>query len=176
MIEEIKLQRALVKVYRQSPILIGGLAVDFYKQSFKRQGFIDKSYERWPGRVRQDKNKRRRAVGVKTGRLRRSIRVRAKTQRYVYIATDVPYAQRFNEGFTGTVNQSVKEHKVRKHRRRQRGKNVTVKEHTRSAHKRTLKVSQEARTFMGKSRFLEKRIEKNLEAQIKKELKFLKRV
>lgn len=172
----VRTQRTIQKVYSQTPTLVGGLAVQFFKDRFKRQGWYDTSFEPWARRKRLDSVRKRRAIGTKTGRLKRSIRVHSKTRNSVFIGTDVPYAQRFNEGFTGTVNQRVKSHRVREHRRRVRGKNQVVSEHKRSAHSRTQEVDQVARPFIGESDFLNRRIEMNIEHELMKELRFLKNI
>lgn len=175
--EFVRVQRAIQKVYEQTPTLVGGMAVQFFKDSFRRQGWIDGGgLERWDERRQKDKNRKRRAIGTKSGRLKRSPRVLTKTRHSVYIGTDVPYAQRFNEGYSGTVNQAVKRHTVREHRRRIRGRNQVVSEHERSAHTRTQQVDQPARPFMKESRFLDRRMEMNIEHQIMKELRFLKNI
>ena len=169
-------QRVIQKVYGHTPTLVGGLAVQFFKDRFNRQGWRDQSFEPWARRKRVDSVRKRRAIGTKTGRLKRSIRVHSKTRNSVFIGTDVPYAQRFNEGFSGTVNQNVRAHRVREHLRRVRGQNQAVSEHTRSAHSRTQEVDQEARTFIGESDFLNRRIEMNIEHELRKELRFLKTI
>lgn len=166
-------QRAIQKVYRQTPTMVGGIAVQFFKDRFNRQGWQDRGFERWTDRKKRDQG---RLIGMKTGRLKRSPRVLTKTRNSVFIGTDVPYAQRFNEGFTGTVSQSVKSHRVRSHKRRVRGKNQTVREHTRDEHSRTQQVEQPARPFIGESQFLNRRIQMNIEHELRKELRFLKNI
>lgn len=163
-----RVERAVQKVYSRTPAMVGGLAVDFFKDRFRRGGWHDRSFEPWTARKREERGARR-AIGVKSGRLRRSIREYNRTRRGVFIGTDVPYAQRFNEGYTGTVLQKVRSHKVRKHQRR----GQTVREHTRSEHSRTQQVYQEARPFIGESDFLNRRIEMNIEHELRKELSFL---
>ncbi|WP_420581956.1 hypothetical protein [Reichenbachiella sp.] len=168
-------QRAIQKVYRQTPTLVGGMSVQFFKDRFARQGWQDRGFERWADRKKRERGSRR-AIGTKTGRLKRSPRVFTKTRNRVFVGTDVPYAQRFNEGFTGTVTQQVRSHRVREHGRRVRGQEQTVSEHTRSAHSRTQQVDQVARPFIGESQFLNRRIQMNLEHQLRKELRFLKNI
>jgi len=153
------------------------MAVQFYKDSFRRQGFIDQSFEAWENRKVADRSRAgRRNIGTKTGRLKHSIRVISKSRTSVFIGTDVPYAQRFNEGFTGRVQQRVRTHEVRRHRRRVNGKVQTVSEHERSAHERTQQVDQPARPMMKESDFLNRRVEMNLEHELRKELRFLKTI
>ncbi len=52
---------------------IGNIAVKESKLNFKRQGFMDRSVERWDDRKKADKNPKKRAILVKSGTLRRSI-------------------------------------------------------------------------------------------------------
>lgn len=149
------------KFFRGLPRIIGNMAKNFYDDSWKREGFIDKRIEKWPRRSSPDKGKGRRRTLVKTGRLRRSIRMRVSGSR-VTIFTEVPYAKIHNEGgkVTGTANVKAHTRKIGKGRK---AKKVPVK-----AHKRRFNYTMPKRQFMGESDLLNRRIIKNVEQQLEK--------
>lgn len=136
----------LDRLIRELPTLIGNTAVDFFKDSWDREGFIDSKLERWPRRKRRDTG---RALLIKSGDLRRSINFKVYGTRRILIYSDVPYAQAHNEGLGTRVG-------VRAHTRRVRGKRTKVKAHTRQ-------MNLPKRQFMGPSKLLTKRIEKHIE-------------
>jgi phage gpG-like protein len=75
----------------------GVLAVNHFTKSFSDGGFTDESLERWKPRKRSERGKSR-AILVKSGRLRRSLRSRRLGNLAVKIMTDVPYARVHNNG------------------------------------------------------------------------------
>jgi phage gpG-like protein len=180
--ESIRVQQALNRVYKRTPTLVGGTAVGFYKDRFRFQAWQDQTREAWPERKRKDKNRKRRNLLVKTGRLRRSIRVVSKGRNHVFVGTDVPYAQAHNEGFKGKVNQNVSGHKVKEHKRRshtrdgRRVKAQVVQSHRKGSFTRTIDQNIQKRQFMGESTFLNRRMERVLEHEIMKETRFLKNI
>lgn len=138
------------KVMRNLPKYAGTEALNFFKQSFKRQGFIDESFEAWKPRKERLKRKDKRgkrAILVKSGALRRSLRKFVRGN-IIEISSNVPYAQIHNEG--GNIQQNVS---VRQHdRRRPKGGKSKVMAHTRRVN---IKIPK--RQFMGESEFLNKR-------------------
>jgi phage gpG-like protein len=81
---------------------IGNAAKSFFVENFRKQGFDDKSVEKWKPRKKDDKRAGR-AILVKTGDLRRSI-IRNPANRAalsVKISTDLVYAARHNDGLKG---------------------------------------------------------------------------
>jgi phage gpG-like protein len=82
----------------------GVMAVNHFKKSFRDGGFTDESLETWKPRKRAERGKSR-AVLVKSGRLRRSLRSRRLGNLAVKISTDVPYAKIHNEG--GIINKEA---------------------------------------------------------------------
>lgn len=130
------------KLFQSLPRLAGNTALNFFKDSWSKEGFTDVRLERWPARKVNDGARRR--LLVQTGRLRRSLRMTHTTTRVV-ISTDVPYAQIHNEG--GQVKGTVK-----------------VKAHTRQgrpvrAHNRKVDFKIPKRQFMGHSKLLDRRLE-----------------
>lgn len=145
-----QIQQNFGKFRKSYPRFVGTIGVGFFKENFRRQGFVDTSLQKWQARRRKDAAKNRRAILVKTGRLRRSIRITASSHQSVRIGTDVPYAKIHNEG--GTINQTVK---VRSHKRRTRKGSTTVKGHSRKVNTKIPK-----RQFAGNSAGLNKRIQR----------------
>lgn len=78
---------------------MGVLAVNHFTQSFRNQGFTDESLQMWKPRKRTERSRMgNRAILVKSGRLRRSIRSKRFGLLSVKIYTDVPYAKIHNDG------------------------------------------------------------------------------
>lgn len=170
-----KINKTFRRFLKQTPTRVGGISVKFYKDRFVRGGWIDTSFQKWRPRKKRDRNERRRgnrALLVQSGRLKRSIRVLAKNEKSVRVGTDVEYAKAHNEGDTSTSNETVRTHTRRAHSRRNRsGRRGDVKGSTVKSHNRKTKRNLPKRQFMGRSKFLNRRIEKTLKHQLKKELK-----
>lgn len=147
------------KLKRQLPTLVGGTAVNFFKRSFRRQGFVDERYKKWRQRSARDRQKSRRAILVKTGRLKRSIRITQKTATSVSVGSNVSYAEIHNEGGKITETVTVRSHK----RRKRKGGFSTVKKH-----KRTMNTTIPQRQFAGNSKFLNKRIQRTVTRKLEK--------
>ena len=78
---------------------MGVLAANHFTTSFRNQGFTDETLERWQPRKRTERSRMGdRAILVKSGRLRRSIRTKRFGLLAVKILTDVPYASVHNNG------------------------------------------------------------------------------
>lgn len=78
---------------------MGVIAVNHFTNSFREQGFTDEAFTAWKPRKRTERSRLgKRAILVKSGRLRRSLRSRRKGSLSVVISTDVPYAQVHNDG------------------------------------------------------------------------------
>lgn len=111
-----KLQQAQVKLQKSLNdfiVVMGTDAKNHFVKSFRNQGFEDASIEKWQPRkgeimssgiakVRR-KDKSSRAILVKTGDLRRSIRVLNKSYRSITLGSDLPYAQIHNDGLYGNA-------------------------------------------------------------------------
>ena len=88
-------------------ILIGNEAKNFFVNSWRVQGFEDRTVEKWKPRKKETKRSIGRAILVQSGDLRRSI-IRQpvnKAQLSVKISTDLPYAKIHNEG--GVINKGA---------------------------------------------------------------------
>lgn len=78
----------------------GVIAKNHFVMSFRNQGFTDESIEKWIARKKADTG---RAILVKSGALRRSIRVMNRGMFKVVIFSNLPYAQIHNEGMSATI-------------------------------------------------------------------------
>jgi hypothetical protein len=76
-----------------------GMALAFFKDSFVQQGFTDTHFEAWPGRNAGMPDKGR-AMLVKTGTLKRSLRIKQVHINGAIIGVDwaIPYAELQNSG------------------------------------------------------------------------------
>jgi len=104
-----KLQMAQVKLQKSLNdfvVVMGTDAKNHFVRSFRNQGFEDASVEKWEprkratyrrksGKVVDDTN---RAILVKTGDLRRSIKVLNKSYRSITLGSDLPYSKIHNDG------------------------------------------------------------------------------
>jgi phage gpG-like protein len=151
------------------PNLVGGTAVRYFKESFRRQGWAGDSFTNWKPRKPSAKRDKGRALLIDSGRLRRGIRISASSFGFVQVSNDVPYAAVHNDGFKGTVN-------VPAHTRRSpaRGKGKAKKKssgtHKVRAYKMNMNIPQ--RKFMGNSKGLNKSIDsKSIDRAVTRELK-----
>lgn len=90
------------------PMRISQRALLEMKENFRKEGYETESgsFQKW--KPRKQNLKLRRALLIKSGRLRRSLRS-APLPGIPRVVTDVPYAEKHNSGFSGTEN--VKPHK-----------------------------------------------------------------
>ncbi|UFK27503.1 tail protein [Elizabethkingia phage TCUEAP3] len=143
----LKKRDALAQTFRDLPAIIGEEVVNYTLKNFEDQGWNGDSFEAWQKRKNPNawgkKDDPGRALLVKTGKLKRSIRIISIQADKVIVGaggSDIPYAKAHNEGFEGTINQKVKEHL-------RRGKNIkTIKV---KAFKRTIHQQIPKRKFIG---------------------------
>ncbi len=106
-IAQVKLQKSLTAFIT----VMGTDAKNHFVKSFRNQGFEDQTIERWKprkgefvyggiARVRK-KSTSSRAILVKSGDLRRSIKVISKRYHSITLGSDLPYAQIHNDGLMG---------------------------------------------------------------------------
>lgn len=129
---------------------------NFIQDNFRRQSFIDKTKQKWKARDPKSARDKGRKILVDTSRLKDSIRTNVKGMR-IEIFTTVPYAKLHNEG--GTIKKPVR---VRAHKRRQRIGRKTRVIDVRS-HERQMNLKMPKRQFMGKSAYMDKRLELQIE-------------
>lgn len=161
--------RQLQALGRRMPRIAGGLAVSHFKQGFKDQGFTDNSLEKWKPRKAPEKGRRgRRSILIKTGALRRSVRIVRIGHNRVQVGSDLPYARIHNEGGRITGSQQVDRHTRRAHTRRVRGRRQNVSEHQVRSHSRTVNTQIPKRQFIGGSSKLNRKIEHKLIQELRR--------
>jgi phage gpG-like protein len=94
-------KREFLKTLDQMVPVMGNDALNHFKDSFQNQGFTNETTEKWKPRRRPDRKRPGRAILIDTGRLRRSLRYSRLKQYTVQIQSNVPYANRHNEGLDG---------------------------------------------------------------------------
>lgn len=154
--------KAMEKLFKALPTIAGNMALNFYNDSWRREGFVGDRFKKWARRARPDADTRSRRLLVKSGNLRRSLRMKVSGNQ-VTIYTDIPYAQIHNEGgkVSGTAN-------IKAHTRRTGGKRVQVR-----AHSRQVNFTVPQRQFMDVpgseiSPFLRRRIVENVKKAMDK--------
>lgn len=161
-------------VVRKVPGVLAVVGVNFFKDSFRRQGWLDKRTEAWKKRSPNAKRNKGRAILISSGRLRNAIRIAEKSGLRVVIANSTPYAAAHNEGFNGSV--TVKSHTRAKYKRvSERYKTKAGNERTRTRKEQsgsynvrshTRKMNLPQRRFMGDSEILTKKIVKTIDLAI----------
>ena len=157
------------------PGICATVAVNFSKERFRKQDWFDKRSEPWPKRKNNGKRPSdRRAILVKSGRLRRSIRKVSQTSSSVTIGTDVPYAKAHNYGSETEGVETVRSYTRRAHSRKSHIRNgrkikrASVKEALISSFSRRFKRKLPKRQFLGKSDALNKELSRHIQETYKK--------
>ena len=168
-LDEIK--NALHQTVRRLPAIIATEAVNFSKDRFREQNWVDTHTEPWKPRKRSLSfgrgrgvrlEKPGRAILVKSGKLKRSVRKIYISEKEIIIGSDVAYAKAHNDGFRGAVKQRVKAHT--------RKNGVEVKDFDRVVYQNIPR-----RRFMGKSAVMIQKLERTAAAEINRTIKqFLK--
>lgn len=165
----IKIQSRLAETLRTLPAIVGEEAVNFSLESFDQQAWSGDRQEPWKKRKNPTKwgkpDETDRALLIKTGALRRSIRITRLDENTVFVGAggkDIPYAKAHNYGFRGTVKQNVRAFT----RKMKNGKIQQVK-----AHDRVINQNLPQRRFIGgadKSPYLRARIRRIQIAELRK--------
>lgn len=149
----------------------GTVAVNHFKDNFRKGGFLDGGLERWKPRKDADNVRNKgRAILTQSGDLRRSIRVLSLSRNSVTVGSDVIYAEIHNNGgnishpggtpYITVRDKATKEKKVAfiSNRRAASLPNVKrTKAHT---------IPMPQRQFIGHSKILDERIKKWLKSQV----------
>lgn len=100
--------KAFSSLNRTLPTIVGNHAKNFFVKSFKNQGFEYNGIKKWQARKGEigvgglarvkKKSDSSRAILVKTGNLRNSIRVESANMRRIKIVSDVDYGKYHNDG------------------------------------------------------------------------------
>lgn len=170
-----KTSMELKEVFENLPAWAGNAALNFYKDSWRRQGYIDRGFQRWPGRKAPEES---RGILMKSGALRRSIRLRTGLG-WWEVYTDSKYAKAHNEG--ETIKQTVTARQRRyfwaMHAKyKKAGLTSQAENWKRMALSKTLTIKMPRRQFMDvpggqPSVFLQKRIVMHIERAIGSALK-----
>lgn len=174
---------AVLAAYKKLPAEIATVAVNFSKDRFRDQAWLDRTKEKWKAlkNPRNRKGRRSQTILVDTGRLKRSIRKIKVTQNQIIIGSSEPYASIHNDGGEIKKTVQVKSHQVNSHRRRsytrtRAGRTETIKAQTVKAfrvksHARKMNTKIPARRFMGNSDRLNRRIVTLVTVRFKNALK-----
>ncbi len=157
-----KLGETVERLHRQ----LATEAVNFSKERFRKQNWVDNTTEPWKPRKavkRETKQRSQRGILISSGRLRKSIRVLYSGRNMIIIGTDVPYAKAHNYGYRGRVKQQVRGH----FRTTRKGRVVRVK-----SHGRNMNVNIPKRQFIGTSAVLQRRLQRRATAEFIKALKY----
>lgn len=169
------LHRRLDRVRNRLPQAMADAARNFFVDSFKRQGWYEgRILKKWKPRKKPG-GRRRRAILVKTGRLRKSIRIRRATFRRITIAAEAPYAAAHNFGVDETVTVRAhtrhtyttvsEKYTTRTGKEQSRTKRVeTGKSYTVRSHTRHMQLPQ--RQFMGDSQMLDRKLDRIIERAV----------
>lgn len=155
------------EVKKVLPRVLGAVAVNFFKDSFRRQGWRDKSLTKWEPRQKLSKG---RAILIGRGHLRNSIRVNNANFERIEIGSNLPYATAHNDGFSGTVNIRAhtrakyahveQKYTTRTGKERKRVVKVEGGRYPVRAHAREMNLP--ARQFMGDSEVLNMKIDQTI--------------
>jgi phage gpG-like protein len=94
-------RRKLNRLKSDMPEVIATMAVGWFQDSFKKQGFTDRKFKRWKKRKPNAPRNKGRAILTDTGDLKRSIRKTRVSFRRITISSKLPYSAIHNEGLMG---------------------------------------------------------------------------
>lgn len=143
-------QKLIIDVRRYAKVY----CLQWFDDSFQKQGFTDAAFVAWPKRD-PDRDPGR-AVLIDTTFLRKSLKVISDTDKQIQFGTHVPYASVHNNGERVRAVQNV-----RAHSRTRNGKREQVKAHTRKIDRQY-----KERRFIGPS----KKMMSGLDAWVHQEL------
>lgn len=169
----IKEQKRRYKQFRRRmPGAMGRIAVNHFKSGFvKGGGTTNDNVGGW--QKRKVNRGRQRAILVKTGDLKRSIRIlfRKVSRGFmtVKIGTEgIKYAAVHNFGLDVNATQNVREHTRKAHKRRTSKGIRKIKAHDVKGFKRHLNFKMPKREFIGDSRIMDKKMMNMIIRQLKK--------
>jgi phage gpG-like protein len=173
------LTKKLKAVMPTIPYKIGEVVVKFSMNRFSEQNWVNNGTQPWQSRKAKGRSNTGRAILVKSGRLRRSVRIVSTTSDSVKVGSDVPYAGAHNDGFKGLV--TVRPHsRSRFKKTKETYTTRTGKERKRTVqsiaatyqigeHKRRMNMPR--RRFLGESHYQTKQIIRMIDAEIMRAIK-----
>lgn len=169
----IRKMNALGDAWKKIPDEIAATAVNFSKERFREQSWLDSTKENWKPRAmrRRGGKTKSQTLLVNTGRGKRGMRKILANENQVIIGNDVPYMFIQNEG--GVINKTVtvKQFQKKEYTRQRKGRTERVKSHTIQSHQRKMNVKIPSRRFIGNSLTLERRIYLLIASRFAKALK-----
>lgn len=153
------------EVKKQLPRVFGTVAVNFFKDSFRRQGWSDKRLVKWTALKKPSKG---RAILIRRGHLRNSIHVNTANFNRIEIGSNLPYAAAHNNGVESETV-SVRAHTRRQYaneqtkyttksgKERSRTDKVETSRTTVRSHTREMNLPQ--RQFMGDSEMMNRKLD-----------------
>ncbi len=141
---------------------IGALMLEFTEQRFREQGWAGTVMQPW--QARKNNTDPGRAILIKSGALRRSVYVVAKTEDNVTIGSDLPYAKIHNEG--GDIKHYARSEVFVRNRKEGRFVKGTTPGHGFSYGENNMQMPQ--RRFMGDSPYLRLQIRRLITLEINK--------
>ena len=152
------------KARMHMPLDIGDEVVRFARNRFRAQAWTDRAAQKWKPRKESTKGKGR-AILVKSGKLRNSIRIFKASPQEIVVGSSLPYAAAHNWGFTGTVQ--VKAHKRDITARTKvyniksrKGRKVKVRTGTTTVKAHSRKMNLPQRQFLGNSEYLNRKLDR----------------
>ena len=134
--------------------------LQWFDDSFQKQGFTDAGFRAWEKRKQPDKRPGG-AVLIDTTFLRKSLKVMNENEQSIMFGSHVPYASVHNNGERIRALQNV-----RAHSRTRNGKREQVK-----AHSRKIDIKMPQRQFIGHSKQMMGNLDKWLLNEIEKRFK-----
>lgn len=89
-------------------VKMGVEAKNHFIRNFSRQGFLDETIDPW--QKRKSKKSSGHGILIKSGDLRRSIKVLKRNRKGITVGSDLPYAQVHNEG--GVINRKQRSNSI----------------------------------------------------------------
>lgn len=154
---EAKLSRLANDLGRIAPKRVAADAERWFKQSFRDQGFTDRSLVKWP----RTKNGKPGTILRKTGLLFNSIRIARADAGGIQIVAggpQVPYARIHNEGGTIEGQVTVRTHVRRASVAKTRRGRIMRKAAVVRSHQRQMLIYMAKRQYMGRSVLLDKKM------------------
>lgn len=153
--------------------IMGTEAQNHFKTSFRNQGFTDNGLETWQKRKRT-RGGEGRAILVKSGTLRRSLRKVRKGALSVSIISNLPYATIHNEG--GIIEKKARTHILSfnskgKFQRQRTEKQRSKTSYMQKAHIGAYKIKIPKRQFVGYSETLHRRLTNKIEYKLRNLIK-----
>jgi phage gpG-like protein len=162
-----EIQKRMRSVMLRLPVIVGNEALNWVLDNFRRQGFLGDTFQPWKARKNPTKwgqtpKNNGRAILVKTGFYRRSWRIARVGEMTVSIGSNAPYARAMNYGVRiGEI------HHVKSFTRKSfGGKETVVKPFT-----RRINQNIPARPVIGPSRYMNTKLLRIAELEIRRELK-----